>query len=149
MQWTMFLLQTLVTKLIAIFYSFSKIFIFSSHAAILVDIFGFSSVDLLTGQPRPSLVLAWLSRRESRTTTVRRCFSFSVVTVHAPGLPSVWSSLYTCHVPTKHVPTTKRVDQARSQPSDDGGSFSSDFGPFSGFENRSSQWLSRGSLDFF
>jgi len=30
-----------------------------------------------------------------------------------------------------------------------GGSFSSDFGPFTGFENWSSQWLSRGNLDFY
>jgi len=29
-----------------------------------------------------------------------------------------------------------------------GGSFSSDFGPFSSFENLSFQWLSRGNLDF-
>ena len=35
-----------------------------------------------------------------------------------------------------------------SQSSDNGGSFSSGFGPFSGSENWSSQWLSRGNLDF-
>jgi len=43
---------------------------------------------------------------------------------------------------------SSHAHQARSQPSDDGGSFSLDFGPFSGFENWSSQWLSRGNLDF-
>ena len=32
--------------------------------------------------------------------------------------------------------------QARSKPSYNRGSFSSDFGPFSGFDNWSSQWLS-------
>jgi len=30
-----------------------------------------------------------------------------------------------------------------------GGSFFSDFAPFSGFENWSSQWLSRGNPDFY
>jgi len=40
--------------------------------------------------------------------------------------------------------------QARSQPSDNGEwSFSSDFGPLSGFENWSSQWLSRGKSRFY
>jgi len=40
--------------------------------------------------------------------------------------------------------------QARSQPSDDRGSFSSDFRPFSEFENWSSQWLSiEKTIDFY
>ena len=43
----------------------------------------------------------------------------------------------------------RKYTQARSQPSGNGGgSFSSDIEPFSGFENWSSQWLSRGNLDF-
>jgi len=45
-------------------------------------------------------------------------------------------------------PTSYRALQARSQPSDNEGSFSSDVGPFLGFGNWSSQWLSRGDLDF-
>ena len=38
--------------------------------------------------------------------------------------------------------------EVNSQPSDNAGWFSSDFRPFSGFENWSSQWLSRENLDF-
>ena len=51
-----------------------------------------------------------------------------------------------CHevINRNHQHTT----QARSQFSDNGGLFSSDFGPFSGFENWSSQWLFRKNLDF-
>ena len=40
------------------------------------------------------------------------------------------------------------LTQARSQPYVNGGSFSLDFGLFSGFENWSSQWQSRENLDF-
>jgi len=40
------------------------------------------------------------------------------------------------HVPTWRVHSRAEMEQqALSQPSDNGGSFSSDFGPFSGFEN--------------
>jgi len=39
------------------------------------------------------------------------------------------------------------ISTCGAQASDNGGSSSSDFGPFSGFENWSSLWLSRGNLD--
>ena len=53
-------------------------------------------------------------------------------------------SLLTVHVVGHNV-----KQQACSQPSDKGpggGSFSSDYGPISGFENWRSQWLSRGKI---
>ena len=54
-------------------------------------------------------------------------------------------------IATCYIEIISRFQQAhRLQPSDNGlrrGSFFSHFGPFSEFENWSSQWLSRGNLD--
>ena len=47
-----------------------------------------------------------------------------------------------------HRPTTLGYKPVAMQPSDSGGSFSLDFGPFSGSENWSFQWLSRENLEF-
>ena len=48
-------------------------------------------VDSVDRESRPQLTCA--SVRDSRAITVCRCLSLSLLIIHEPGLPSVWSNL--------------------------------------------------------